>query len=127
MDPGADFLARIQTYSPTAAHNDQLFAEFTAMTWSDPDLAAHRRHVEAGRLGFGDPAFHSLWARLLAAAHARFGRLDLLEIGVFKGQVISLWALLAKNRQWPVRIHAITPLAGQPPPRLAGGARSSTG
>lgn len=117
-DPGLDFLARTKAYLPTAEHHDRLFAEFTTETWADPALAAHRRHVEAGELGFGDPAFHALWAQLLAAARARFGRLDVLEVGVFKGQVISLWALLAKLHDWPVRIHAITPLAGQPLPRF---------
>lgn len=113
-----DFLAQVKAYKPTAEHNDRLFAEFTAMTWADPDLANHRRHVEANQLGFGDPAFHALWAHLLAAAHARFGQVDALEIGVFKGQVISLWALLAQIHHWPISIHAISPLAGQPMPRL---------
>lgn len=118
MEPGTYLLARMQAYVPTAECNDRLFAEFTAMTWADPDLARHRRYVEEHQLGFGDAAFHALWAGLLAAAHERFGQLDILEIGVFKGQVISLWALLAKVHHWPVRIHAITPLAGQPLPRF---------
>jgi hypothetical protein len=113
-----DFFARVRDYTPTAEANDRLFAEYTARTWADPDLARHRRHVEANKLGFGDAAFHALWADLLAAAHHRFGRVDALEIGVFKGQVISLWALLAKRHDWPVRIHAITPLAGQPMPKF---------
>jgi len=117
-DLGQDFLARVEAYVPTVEHNNRLFAEFTALTWADPTLAGHRRHVEAHRLGFGDPAFHALWARLLAAGHARFGHLDLLEIGVFKGQVISLWALLGQVHHWPLRVHAITPLAGQPMPRF---------
>lgn len=56
-----DFLAQVKAYKPTAEHNDRLFAEFTAMTWADPDLANHRRHVEANQLGFGDPAFHALY------------------------------------------------------------------
>ena len=112
----ADFSARLAAYRPTAAHHDRVFAEFTALTQADPVLAAHRRHVEARQLGYGDPAFHALWARLLATAHAQFGRVDALEIGVFKGQVISLWALLAREHGWPVRVHAITPLAGQPLP-----------
>jgi len=114
----ADFVRRVRAYTPTAEHNDRLFAEFTTLTWADPDLTRHRRHVEANQLGFGDPAFHALWAELLATAHARFGSVEALEIGVYKGQVISLWSLLAKLHGWPVRVHAITPLVGQPMPRF---------
>jgi hypothetical protein len=115
-DLASDFQARLHTYTATAEHNDRVFAEFTALTWADPLLARHRRHVENQKLGFGDPAFHALWARLLATAVKQFGRVDALEIGVFKGQVISLWSLLAQHHNWPVRVHAITPLSGQPMP-----------
>ena len=103
-------------YVCTREHNDRLFHEFTAATWADPLLASHRRYVEEGRLGFGDPAFHSMWQSLLAAAQDRFGSVDTLEIGVFKGQVVSLWALLAQTYGWRLRIYAITPFEGQPLP-----------
>jgi hypothetical protein len=103
-------------YICTAEHNDRLFAEFTSATWADPLLAAHRRHVETHRLGFGDPAFHAMWSILLDAAAARFGRFRALEVGIFKGQVISLWALLARAHALEVDISALGPLAGQPTP-----------
>lgn len=112
----SDFQAQLSAYTPTAECNDRVFAEFTSLTWADANLARHRRHVETHQLGFGDPAFHSLWQYLLATAHVRFGAVEALEIGVFKGQVISLWALLARTHSWPVHIHAITPLEGQPMP-----------
>ncbi len=112
----SDFTIHVDAYVSTAEHNDHVFATFTALTQSDPLLTRHRQHVETQKLGFGDPAFHSLWLRLLASAHVRFGSVDALEIGVFKGQVISLWALVAKAHHWPVRIHALSPLAGQPMP-----------
>lgn len=104
----------VDRYENTAAHNDALHAALTAATWADPLLAAHRRHIETHQLGFGDPAFHTLWRLLLAAAHERFGTVDALEIGVFKGQVVSLWSLLAKTEGWPVRVHALSPFEGQP-------------
>jgi hypothetical protein len=109
-----DLQQHIACYQNTAAHNDELFASFTAATWADPLLAEHRRYVEENQLGFGDPAFHAMWKMLLAAAWDRFGSLDALEIGVFKGQVVSLWALLARTRRQPLRIHGITPFEGQP-------------
>lgn len=115
-DPADEFFARAAAYVGDAADNDRLHAEFTRAAGADPLLAAHRRHVEEKSLGFGDPAFHWLWHLLLAAAGRRFGAFDALEIGVFKGQVISLWALLARERGLAARIHAVTPLAGQPMP-----------
>jgi predicted O-methyltransferase YrrM len=117
MNRFAEELQRqVDRYENTALHNDQVFAEFTAATAADPVLAEHRRYVEQNQLGFGDPAFHALWQSLLASAQDRFGRAEVLEIGVFKGQVVSLWALLAKTHGWPLRIHAITPFEGQPLP-----------
>ncbi len=104
-------------YRNTAEHNDWLHTKLAEMTWADPLLAEHRRHVESNRLGFGDPSFHSLWRLLLQAAAARFGSVRALEIGVFKGQVISLWSLLAREYGLDLHVFALTPLAGQPMPR----------
>ena len=80
-------------YRNTSAHNDDLFSRLTQLTWSEPLTARHRRYIEDHNLGFGDAAFHAMWLRLLDAAVDKFGRPKLLEIGVFKGQVISLWSL----------------------------------
>jgi predicted O-methyltransferase YrrM len=106
--------ALVAAYENTAEHNDRLHRELTAATWADPLLAGHRRHIEEHQLGFGDAAFHALWRRLLEAAAARFGRVRALEIGVFKGQVISLWSLLAREHSLNLEVSAVSPLAGQP-------------
>jgi hypothetical protein len=110
------FYRQLAAYHNTAEDNDRVFDEYTAATRADPVLAGHRAHVEEYRLGFGDPAFHAMWQQLLGAACEKFGTVDALEIGVFKGQVISLWALLAKTHGWNVRVHGITPFSGQPMP-----------
>lgn len=107
----------VLAYQNTAEGNEAAFAAFTAATAADPLLAAHRAHVETNQLGFGEPAFHALWHCLLSAASARFGRVRALEIGVFKGQVISLWSLLARELPAHLEIHALTPLSGNPPPK----------
>ena len=109
----SDLVEHVARYRNTAEHNDLVHREFTAATAADPLLRDHRRYVEDHQLGFGDPAFHSMWKLLLRAATERFGTVEALEIGVFKGQVISLWALIAKAQGWPVNISAITPLEGQ--------------
>jgi hypothetical protein len=107
----------VAEYQNSAAHNDELHARLTAAAWADPQLTEHRRHIEQNALGFGDPAFHAMWDGLLAAAGRRFGTVRALEIGVFKGQVISLWSLLARERRLDLQISAVGPLAGQPAPR----------
>lgn len=106
----------VAAYRNTAEANDAVHRELTAATAAEPALAAHRRHIEENSLGFGDPAFHAMWARLLDAAAAKFGPVRALEIGVFKGQVISLWSLLARERGLDVQVSALSPLAGQPMP-----------
>lgn len=107
----------VSGYENTAEHNDRLYQQMTELTEAEPHLRAHRRHVEQNKLGFGDAAFHAMWLRLLDSAHRRFGTVRALEIGVFKGQVISLWALIGKHWNMDIRISAITPLSGQPMPR----------
>jgi hypothetical protein len=112
-----DFEQLVARYQNTAEHNDELYRQLTAETWANPLLARHRRHIEEKKLGFGDPAFHALWLLLLEAASRRFTAVRALEIGVFKGQIISLWSLLAREDQLDVRVSALGPLRGQPAPR----------
>jgi hypothetical protein len=105
----------VAEYKNTAEHNDSLYQKLTDLTWAEPTLREHRSYVEQNKLGFGDPAFHALWLRLMSFASRRFGAVSALEIGVFKGQVISLWAVIARQWNFDVRISAITPLAGNLP------------
>jgi Methyltransferase domain len=115
MNPFFDSLeVHLAAYKNTADHNDQVHRDFTAATAGDPLLSLHRAYIEKHKLGFGDPAFHALWMLLLNEIRKRFDRPHVLEIGVFKGQVISLWALLAKTHNWPIQIFAVSPLEGQP-------------
>ena len=107
----------VADYQNTAAHNDRLFWRLSELTWADPDLSAHRRHIEQNELGFGHAVFHAMWLRLLDNAKRRFGTVQALEIGVYKGQVISLWAVIGRAWNIDIRISAITPLSGQPMPR----------
>jgi hypothetical protein len=104
------------TYRNQGEVNDRIHELLEQATWQDGLLSEHRKHIEENKLGFGDPAFHSMWARLLEAGVQRHGKVRALEIGVFKGQVISLWSLLAKAYGWPLEIFCVTPMAGNPLP-----------
>jgi hypothetical protein len=105
----------VAAYRNTAESNDLLFTAFTQRTLNDPLLAKHREYIEKGALGFGDPAFHMMW-KLLVDDLTSKGVPRLLEIGVYKGQVISLWALLLKTSDRSGEIFAISPMQGTPMP-----------
>ncbi len=59
-----------------------------------PELKAHRDYVEQHAYGFGERAFHWLWKLIVdeMPSDVRF-----LEVGVYKGQVLSLIRLLAPD------------------------------
>ena len=103
-------------YKNTSESNDKIHALFTSLTNQDPLLNNHRQYIEKNKLGFEDTAFHSMWARIIELVVDRFKNVRALEIGVFKGQVISLWSLLGSKNSWPLEISAISPFEGDPLP-----------
>jgi len=102
-------------YTNTAEVNDGLHAAFTAQMRKEALLAGHRHYIEENNLGFGDPAFHYMW-KLLVTYVAEVPQPRFLEIGVYKGQVLSLWALLAKELGLDADLYAISPMRGSPQP-----------
>lgn len=54
------------------------------------DLRRHRAYFQRARRGFGEDAFHVMWYLL----HREFKPQKFLEIGVYRGQVLSLMSLL---------------------------------
>jgi hypothetical protein len=111
------FSSRIGHYQNTAEGNDALHQEFSQLVHDVPFLIEHRKHVEKYQLGFGDPAFHYMWFLILQYIASDFPQARLLEIGVFKGQVISLWSLIAKQLSLNIRVTGISPLEGNPLPK----------
>lgn len=101
----------------TTAENDADFARFHQATESVRFLRQHRDLIEMRDFGFGERAFHAMWLELIRdrAAASPDRPLDLLEIGVFKGQVISLWALIGRLLRLPIAIDAMGPLSGEGP------------
>lgn len=94
---------------------------FTEWTNVDPLLKEHRDWVEANAHGYGERAFHGMWGFLLKEYSwtkinpSNSVRFTFLEIGVFKGQVLSLVDLISykviKHSPWfDWDIYGITPL-----------------
>lgn len=70
-------------------------------------LREHRKYFQSDGRGFGESAFHAMWYLLLR----KYRPSRCLEIGVYRGQVISLWSLLAKNLGYESAITGISPFS----------------
>ena len=69
-------------------------------------LQMHRAYFMENNRGFGEDAFHAMWWLLLA----KFKPATMLEIGVYRGQTITLWGIICeKLLNVPCDIHAISP------------------
>ncbi len=69
------------------------------------ELREHRAWFASGRRGFGEEAFHTMWTLLFE----RFPITDYLEIGVYRGQTLSLAALLQRRTGITGQVTGISP------------------
>lgn len=71
------------------------------------EVKNHRVYFENGK-GFGERAFHAAWVYILE----KYRPTVLLEIGVYKGQILSLWGLVLRHlyNDRIIEIFGITPL-----------------
>ena len=100
----------VSEYQNTCEHNDLIWNRFEGLTDELSFLKEHRDYIEKYDLGFGDRAFHYMW-------HLLFNEVKpgkVLEIGVYKGQVISL----SKRIGISTAIDAISPFEGNMPTKL---------
>jgi predicted O-methyltransferase YrrM len=70
------------------------------------EFRKHREYFSQGR-GFGEDAFHAMWYYLFEEHKPK----NVLEIGVFRGQTLSLFELLGKHFDYKVNAWGISPLA----------------
>jgi hypothetical protein len=73
---------------------------------SDELLKSHRFFVEQNNLGFGERAFHALWKEIISNQPNEF---KFLEIGVYKGQILSLVKLLSDNTHKNIEFYGVSP------------------
>lgn len=117
------FQRYVSEYVNTAAHNEMLHDLFRTKTNETPLLREHRDWIEQHKWGYGFRALHALWLVMLQhlSTSTQFNKpLKLLEIGVFKGQVLSLWALIAQHLSCPVSIYGISDFKGNIPTSTIG-------
>lgn len=68
-------------------------------------LREHRSYFKQNKRGFGEDAFHAMWYKLLTDYKPFY----MLEIGVYRGQCISLWQYIADKMQMSTEIHGVSP------------------
>jgi hypothetical protein len=70
-----------------------------------PELRTHRRYFKAHQRGFGEDVFHTMWYLIFQTFKPR----TFLEIGVYRGQVLSLASLLQRLMGQTGQIIGISP------------------
>lgn len=79
----------IQKLSRNNIYNEFLFN----FRFLHKDLIDHRIYFNKENMGYGESAFHTLWFYLISFYKPK----EFLEIGVYRGQIISLVSLIAKK------------------------------
>lgn len=93
--------------TPECARN--IRDRFNLHVCTDLQLLEHRTYIEEHNLGMGERAFHWLWRLIIDAMPTYF---RFLEIGVYKGQVLSLVKLLANRTGKFADVIGVTLLSG---------------
>lgn len=70
-------------------------------------LREHREYFKLDFRGFGEDAFHVMWYFIFK----EFSPKKVLEIGIYRGQVISLWGLISEKLNINTDISGISPFS----------------
>jgi len=101
----------IDSYVDTEECNEKIIDDFTAETNKVPQLKAHRDYIEHQNkikiIGHGDRCLHHMWKLIVDTLPKEF---NFLEIGVYKGQILSLIQMLAEHAGKNPKIVGVTPL-----------------
>lgn len=90
-----------------AKHINETFAQKVN---DNEKLNEHRTFVENHVWGFGERSFHWMWNLIVKELPKDF---TFLEVGVFKGQTLSLVKLLADMQKKNVKRYGVTPLSSE--------------
>ncbi|HZF02481.1 MAG TPA: class I SAM-dependent methyltransferase [Methylomirabilota bacterium] len=71
------------------------------------ELRRHREYFTQNGRGFGEDAFHAMWFLLFREFHPE----SFLEIGVYRGQTLSLAALLARHFKLNCFVQGVSPFS----------------
>jgi hypothetical protein len=102
-----EFDTAVLNWKNTPSANDSIYTSFHNKTKSIDFLNNHRNYIDRTRSGFGEFPFHYMWLLLLNQMPSKF---RFMEIGVYKGAVLSLVKLISDKMGKVPEIYGITPL-----------------
>lgn len=86
----------------------EIYQDYLKKFEMEPVLVNHKNYIEKNNLGFGEKPFHYMWKELVLLQPKNF---KFLEIGVYKGQVLSLIKLLSDLENKNLEYYGVTPLS----------------
>lgn len=69
------------------------------------EVVEHKNYFKLNLRGFGEDAFHSMWVLVFK----KYNINKFLEIGIYRGQVMSLLGLIARLNNTKIEIYGIAP------------------
>ena len=91
----------------TSLNEEYLYFHLYFMNLSPEWIKEHRSYFSKEQRGFGEDAFHAMWYFIFK----EFSPRNILEIGVYRGQTLSLFSLLSIKLKIDSEIHGISPFA----------------
>lgn len=100
------FFTRMSTNNIQKLTRNIIYKEFLYnFRFLPREIIEHREYFKRENMGYGESAFHTLWFYLVKTYKPR----DFLEIGVYRGQIISLVSLLAKKYKIKMKVAGLSP------------------
>lgn len=96
-----------EAWEDTEAFHDLTNLKFEGFVNSDEKLKEHRDFVENHVYGFGERSFQWLHKLIVDKMPKEF---SFIEVGVFKGQILSLYGILAERTERKCVRYGVTPL-----------------
>jgi len=87
--------------------HEEIWLEFTDLFEKNDFFKHFRSHITQNYLGYGEDQFYVMWDKIVSSLGNDF---SFLEIGVYKGQILCLVALLSLKYNKNSNIYGISPL-----------------
>jgi len=86
---------------------DDIYRHFQGVYLFCPrEIKRHRNYFKKAGRGYGEDAFHGAWKKIFEEHEINRA----LEIGCYRGQVMSLWSLIKRRKNEEIFISGISPL-----------------